>query len=155
MKWILLLICLNIHLFAGSFDEIFPSSPDEIASLNTDLLVDGFVSAVSGQISLSETDLHIKGAQDLLLKRTYIPPQILGRYSSHDGKDELALGRSLGQLKTKGWIVLPHLKAGYNVNSPYFQIRDPGGSVLEFQITPQRNIFSIDNEYPSPECEGT
>ena len=101
MKWILLLISFSFRLFAGSFDEIIPSSPDEIASLNADLLVDGFVSAMSGQISLSEIDLHVKGAQDLLLKRTYVPPQILGRYDDKDERDRLALGKALLPIKYK------------------------------------------------------
>jgi RHS repeat-associated protein len=141
MKWILLLISLSFNLFAGSFDEISPSSPDEIASLNSDLIIEGFVSVMSGQISLSEIDLHVKGSQDLLLKRTYVPPQILGRYDDKDERDRLALGKALCQLNTKGWVVLPHLWAGYNVNSPYFQVMDPGGYVLEFQIQGNRGIL--------------
>ncbi len=141
MKWILLLISLSFNLYAGSFDEISPSSPDEIASLNADLLVDGFVSVLSGQISMSEIDLHVKGSQDLLLKRTYVPPQILGRYDDKDDRDRLALGKALCQLNTKGWVVLPHLWAGYNFNSPYFQVRDPGGYVLEFQIQGNRGTL--------------
>ena len=141
MKWILILISLVYHLFAGSFDEITPSSPDEIASLNADLLVEGFVSSMSGQISLPEVDLHVKGAQDLFLKRTYIPPQILGNYDDRDERDKLALGKALCQLNTKGWTTLPHLWAGYNMNSPYFQVRDPRGYVLEFQIQGKRGIL--------------
>lgn len=62
MKHLFLLIGFSLHLFAGSFDEVTPSSPDEIASLNRDLIVDGFVSAMSGQLSISEVDLHIKAA---------------------------------------------------------------------------------------------
>ena len=141
MKWILLLISLSFNLFAGSFEEITPSSPDEIASLNSDLIIEGFVSAISGQISLSEIDLHVKGSQDLLLKRTYVPPQILGRYDDKDERDKLALGKALCQLNTKGWVVLPHLWAGYNFNSPYFQVRDPGGYVLEFQMHGNKGIL--------------
>ena len=129
MHW-LLLIGLTFRLCAGSFDEITPSTPDEIASLSADLLVGGFVSAMSGQISLSETDLHIRGAQDLLLKRTYIPPHVLGRYEDKEEKDKYALARALSEQQTKGWVVLPHLWAGYNGHSPYFQVRDPQGFVL-------------------------
>ena len=141
MKCILLLTSLILHLFAGSFDEIAPSSPDEIAALNADLLVEGFVSAMSGQISLSAIDLHVRGSQDLFLKRIYIPPQILGRYDDKDERDKLELGKALCQLNTKGWIVLPHLWAGYNLNSPYFQVRDPEGFVIEFQIQGTQGIL--------------
>lgn len=141
MKWLFLLLGLSSFLSAGPFDNIAPSDPDEIASLNTDLIVDGFVSAISGQLALTEVDLHIKGAQDLLLKRVYVPPQILGSYTNNNKKDKLYLGKALSQLKTKGWVVLPHLWAGYNVHSPYFQVRDPHGYVLEFQIQGNRGIL--------------
>ncbi|KKP86104.1 MAG: hypothetical protein UR87_C0029G0001 [candidate division CPR3 bacterium GW2011_GWE2_35_7] len=40
--------------------------------------------------------------------------------------------------------MLPHLWAGYNFNSPYFQVMDPGGYVLEFQI--QGNIKVVEQE---------
>ena len=60
MRWIVL-FALALRVFANPFDEVTPSAPEEIASLNADLLVDGFVSAASGQISLVQSDLHIKG----------------------------------------------------------------------------------------------
>jgi len=141
MRWIFLFLGAGIHLLSGSFEDLSPSSSDEIASLNADLLVEGFVSAMSGQIALSEVDLHVKGAQDLFLKRTYVPPQVLGRYHDKEERDRLELGRALLQLNTKGWVCLPHLWAGYNRNSPYFQVRDPGGSVLEFEIQGNRGIL--------------
>lgn len=137
MRW-LILLAFTFRVFANPFDEVVPSAPEEIASLNVDLLVDGFASAASGQISLAQSDLHIKGAQDLILQRTYVPPQILGRYDDKDERDRLALGKALYQLYAKGWTVLPHLWAGYNRNSPYFQVRDPHGTTLEFQIIGNR-----------------
>ncbi|MES2273052.1 MAG: RHS repeat-associated core domain-containing protein [Chlamydiota bacterium] len=132
---------LSLRLFASSFDAVVPSSSDEIFSLTSNLLVDGFISVSSGQVSLSETDLHVKGAQDLILKRTYIPPQILGRYEGKDTLDRFFLGGALEQLETKGWVVLPHLWAGYNQNSRYFQVRDPQGFVLEFEIHGNKGIL--------------
>lgn len=140
MRWFFIL-SISVHLFAGSFDEVVPSSPEEIASLTCDLLIDGFVSAASGQIALSELDLCVKGAQDLLLKRIYIPPQILGRYDDKDDQDKLFLGKALNQLKVKGWVTHPHLLAGYNRHSPYFQITDPSGFTLEFKIQGSQGVF--------------
>jgi len=141
MRYFLLFLCTSLHLCGGPFDHIAPSTPDEIASLNADLVVDNFVSAISGQFSLSEMDLRVNSASDLILKRTYIPPQVLGRYHDKDQKDNLELGKALLQLHTKGWVVLPHLWAGYNQNSPYFQVRTPQGTVLEFQIQGNRGIL--------------
>jgi hypothetical protein len=133
MRW-LFLFAFSFKIFAGSFDDVAPSSPEEILSLTTDLVVDGFVSVVSGQISISETDLKVRGAQDLNLKRIYVPPRILGRYDDKDKVDRLTLGKELCQLETKGWVVHPHIFAGFNRNSNYFQVPDPQGFVLEFQI---------------------
>ena len=140
MRW-LVLFAIALRVFANSFDQVTPSAPDEIASLNADLLVDGFVSAASGQLSLVQRDLHIRGAQDLVLQRTYIPPQILGRYDDNNERDQLALGKALSQLYARGWAVLPHLWVGYNQNSPYFQLRDLHGTVLEFQIIGNRGYL--------------
>ena len=140
MRWIILLT-FSFRLFAGSFDDVTPSTSEEILSLTTDLLVDGFVSVTSGQISISQVDLTVRAAQDLVLKRTYVPPRILGRYDDKDKVDRLALGKELCQLETKGWVVYPHLWAGYNRNSKYFQIRDPQGFVLEFQIQGNKGVL--------------
>ena len=140
MKWLFLLFSC-FRLFAGSFEDIFPSTSEEITSLNADLLVDGFVSTMSGQLSLSEVDLHVRGSSDLLLKRTYIPPQILGRYEDKDKNDRYALGQALYQLHTKGWITLPHLWAGYNQHSSHLQLRDPQGYVLQFQVQGNRGVL--------------
>jgi RHS repeat-associated core domain len=140
MRWIILLT-FSFRLFAESFDDVTPSTSEEIFSLTTDLLVDGFVSVTSGQISISEVDLTVKGAQDLILKRTYVPPRILGRYDDKDKVDRLALGKELCQLETKGWVVHPHLWAGYNRNSNYFQVSDVQGFVLEFQIQGNKGVL--------------
>jgi hypothetical protein len=137
MRWMLLFVT-TVRLFATSFDDMAPSEPEEIASLNSDLLVEGFVSAVSGQLSLRQTDLHIRAAQDLLLQRIYISPQILGRYDDKNEIDQLLLGKSLAQQPERGWISFPHLFAGYNRKSPYFQVRDSNGAVLQFQIEGNR-----------------
>lgn len=118
-----------------------PSTSEEIFSLTADLLIDGYVSASSGQIVLSETDLRVKGAQDLLLKRTYVPPHVLGRYDDKEKADHCMLGKALYQLETKGWVINPHLWVGYNNNSKNFQVRDPQGFVLEFQIVGNEGIL--------------
>jgi len=152
MRWFFIL-GFGVRLFAGSFDEIMPSSSEEIFSLTSDLLIDGYVSASSGQISISEIDLLVKGAQDLLLKRTYVPPQILGRYEDKDKLDQLMLGKDLHQLETKGWVVNPHLWAGYNRNSSYFQVRDPQGFVLEFQIQENKGVLKT-NSYGCSNLRG-
>ena len=80
------LVCLSFRLFAGAFEDIEPSTSEEILSLHSGLLVDGYVSASSGQLVVSETDLSVKGAQDLCLKRVYIAP-IIKRYTKDKAED--------------------------------------------------------------------
>ncbi len=140
MRW-LLLFAFCSRVFAASFEDAVPSSPDEIASLSTNLLIEGLISPLSGQVSLCETDLHVKGAQDLYLKRTYIPPQIYGRYENKDESDRLQLGMALAGQESRRWTILPHLWAGFNYHSQFFQVRDPSGFVLEFEIQGNQGIL--------------
>jgi RHS repeat-associated protein len=136
----ILLLCSS-RLFAGSFEEVKPSSSEEILSLTTDLLIDGFVSVTSGQIAISEIDLIVKGAQDLVLKRSYVAPWICGRYDKKDKLDCFILAQEITSLKNKGWVVHPHLWIGYNVHSKFFQVRDPQGFVLQFEIQGNKGIL--------------
>jgi hypothetical protein len=128
MRWLLYFIFTS-RLIAAPFENVRPSTPDEIASLSANLLIDGYISPLSGQVSLHETDLHIKATQDLTLKRTYVPPQILGRYEDKGDFDRLLLGKSLASQESRRWALLPHLWAGFNLHSSYFQVRDPSGVV--------------------------
>ena len=144
MRWLLCFI-LTSRLIAAPFENVGPSTPDEIASLNTNLLIDGYISPLSGQASLHETDLLIKAAQDLTLKRVYVPPQILGRYEDKDRLDRLSLGKSLFVQERRRWVILPHLWAGYNLHSPYFQVYDPSGFVLEFEICDTKGILKTNS----------
>lgn len=140
MRW-LLCFFLTSRLMAAPFENVEPSTPDEIASLGANLLIDGYISPLSGQVSLHETDLRIKAAQDLTLKRTYVPPQIFGRYEDKDDFDRLLLGQSLASQESRRWTILPHLWAGFSYSSPYFQVFDPSGFVLEFLILGTKGIL--------------
>src|SRR5579862_1073773 len=138
MRWLLCLI-LTSQLMAAPFDKVAPSTPEEIASLSTNLLIDGYVSALSGQAVLHETDLYIKAAQDLILQRRYVHPFIFGRYEDKDSFDRMALAWALVQ-ENKRWVILSHLWAGYN-GAPYFKVVDPNGFVLEFEICDGRGVL--------------
>jgi len=56
MRWLLWFIFTS-RLIAAPFENVAPSTPDEIASLTTNLLIDGYISPLSGQVSLHETDI--------------------------------------------------------------------------------------------------
>ncbi len=75
-KYLLLSLCLISHLNAAVDDFSVPlSTPEQIIALtdHADSLIGGVVSPLAGLPRLQETDLIAKGAQDLLLSRTYIP----------------------------------------------------------------------------------
>ena len=137
----LILIFLALRAFAEPIEDLIPSGPEEIASLRTDLLIGGYVNPYSGQIAISEKDLHIKGAQDLVLQRSYIPPQIMGRYEDKDERDRFELAQALRQ-SLKGWSILSHLWCGINpLKSRYFQVPDSSGCVLEFELKGQNGTL--------------
>jgi len=136
-----LLILLPLQLIANNCDNLTPSTPDEIASLNSDLLFDGRVSMVTGGLYFTETDLHVKAAGELALERTYIHPQVLGRYDAKDEIDRLVLLQVLANLPSKGWVAFPHLYAGRSFRSPYFLVTDHHGTVLEFEIQNSEGIL--------------
>ncbi len=77
-----LFLLFAVRVFAELIEDLTPSVPEEIASLQCDHLIDGVINPFSGQIVCTEIDLHIHTAQDLILRRTYIPPQVLGRYET-------------------------------------------------------------------------
>jgi hypothetical protein len=122
------------------FDSsLTPSASEEIASLRTDLLIGGLINPISGQIACTEIDQHIHAAQDLLLERTYIPPLVLGRYDDKNRHDRFELANALSAYK--GWRILSHLWCGINFKSRHFQVPDPSGCVLEFQLKHQTGTF--------------
>ena len=129
---ILFSFLVSSALFSAPFDDVTPSSSEEITSLNANLSVEGFVSPLSGQVSLNETDLLVRGAQDVRLKRSYLPPHVLGKYKDREEEDRFYLAEALSKQQRNNWVVFPHLFAGYNPHSPYFQLCDPSGFVLEF-----------------------
>ena len=77
-----LFLLFAVRVFAELIEDLTPSVPEEIASLQCDHLIDGVINPFSGQFVCTEIDLHIHTAQDLILRRTYIPPQVLGRYET-------------------------------------------------------------------------
>lgn len=80
MNKIFLYAILILNLFtpalqADSLDELFGSSIEQVVTLTShnDFLVGGVVNPFSGFPSLRQTDLVVKGAQNIPLERIYIP----------------------------------------------------------------------------------
>ncbi|MDE3056020.1 MAG: RHS repeat protein [Verrucomicrobiota bacterium] len=137
-----LFLALIFHLFAKTpFEDTFPSSAEEIASLKNHLLIEGYVSPLSGQLVIAESDLVVKGASTLVLQRRFFPPTILGKYSDYPNKDRYFLAVHSRRQSTRGWVLYPYLWAGINPNSPWFQLSDPSGAVLEFEVKNEKGIL--------------
>src|SRR3989344_2406769 len=153
MRWIICILFF-VHLSATPVDDLIPSTPEEIAPSP---LIENIISPLSGQIVLAATDLHIRAAQDLSLTSIYLPPQVLTRYADKDSLDHFLLGQALSSQARKGWTLLPHLWAGFNAHSPYLQVPDPSGFVLEFSLhngqgtlhTPSYGLSNLRQDHPN------
>ena len=74
MKHLLLtLLLLHSLLYSEELDELILSTPQQIASntYQTDTLIGGLISPLSGMPILHITDLIVQGAQPITLSRTY------------------------------------------------------------------------------------
>jgi len=124
-------------------DSFTLSTPEELATLSSpDLLIQGCLSPLSGQLALRETDLIARGAQDITLQRTYIPthtplPRTLHNKEKHKKRwDKFFLHQHL--LKHyKGWQCVPHASLQVFPLSRSVRLRTPEGMTLDFQETAQ------------------
>lgn len=161
MSWIigknmLYWICLFCFLFttpAYSAEEvdIISSTPDQIASLaQENSLIGGVVSPLSGQLCLRQTDLVAKGAQDVILSRTFIPP-----YApfSFDDRDEWDLYYLIQHHRDnyRGWVYLPHLYLQIKPRiggGTFVRLIESSGVTLDFIISDSRDSLEISTSKP-------
>jgi len=137
-----LFCCLFSFAFAQEpeLEELLPSIPDQIATLNSEpsYLIGGLINPLSGQLSLRQTDLIVKGAQDLSLTRIYIPPYMPCHFPEHKkGQvewDKIHLHEHLAK-HYKGWQFLPHLKLQFNPRLMEVRLTDPNGTTLDFHLS--------------------
>ena len=77
LKNLICYFCLFVTLACYAHeDEPVLSSPDQLASLRSGDLIGGLVSPLGGDPVLRQTDLVVRGAQEIPLSRVYIPPAI-------------------------------------------------------------------------------
>lgn len=138
---LLVLSILSLTQFAIAEEpkEVFLSSTaEEIAALNSepDYLIGGLVSPLSGQLVLRETDMIVKGAQNIVLSRTYIPPYMPYYFpkkkENQEVHNDLALYQHLVRCY-KGWQFYPHLKLMLNSNQAL--LTDPNGTSLNYRLS--------------------
>jgi RHS repeat-associated protein len=147
LRFISLIFCLLTTVALFSEDEqpcedLFLSTPDQIATLTgeSSFLVGGLISPLSGQPVLRQTDLIVKGAQNIVLSRVYIPPYMPCAFPKHkrnqEEYDKRYLYRHL-QENYKGWQLYPHLRLELNPRSMQVRLSDPSGITLDFRLSGQ------------------
>lgn len=140
-----------------SIEDFFTSSPEQIVTLadSQDFLIGGIIHPLSGQPCLHLTDLVAKGAQNIKLKRIFIPFYI--PLNENNGKIHPAKN-SYG-----GWVYFPHShlnvfkkgkikKRKFIVSETIASIADPQGTVLAYQI--DQNGYTSLKTKPWGICNG-
>ncbi len=140
--WIGVLCCLlSISGFAEEEQEdLILSTPDQLATLTSEpsYLIGGIINPMSGLPSLSNTDLVVKGAQNIALTRIYIPPQMPCFFTPHkDNPEEHDKIDQYDHLRKnyKGWQFFPHLRLQFYPGSMQVRLSEPNGATLEFGIS--------------------
>lgn len=118
--WLLAICCVVVISAVAEepAEDLILSTADQIVTLNSDQahLVSDLVSPMSGQLCLKHTDLIAKGAQDVLLSRSYIPPYI--------PKDMLGWNRNHKSAKRydgekERWALHKYLSDSYRGMGPF------------------------------------
>jgi RHS repeat-associated protein len=123
------------------------SSPHHIAALRAhpSALVDGKVNALSGALCLQETDLIARGAQPIVLTRTYITPTMPAWYHSSPNWHDYMTFRQSPELG--GWSYYNHLtlRAGHPRSQTRVRVSDPSGMTLDFDVSAEETTLVGEN----------
>lgn len=158
-RFLLSIFFLTASCYAAAEQEdlLLPSSPEQIATLSSSFLVKDLVSPLSGQLCLQKIDLVAKGAQELTLSRSYIPPFT----PVFDKREDWDLYEGWQyHLKTyRGWLFLPHLYLSLiTENGSIVRLTEPNGMTLDYSLsnlkeskllTPLHAISNMVGESPS------
>ena len=138
------LICLSLATVAFSHEDevrerrVVLSTPEQVGALNShsEHLIGGIINPLSGTPVLSITDLVVKGAQELTLKRTYIAPYMPVRFPPPEKKckgdwEKHSLYLHLDN-NYKGWDCFRHLVLQFIPSKRRALLTLPGGATLAF-----------------------
>ncbi len=121
-------------------ESLVPSTPEQVSTLTSepDYLIGGFISPLSGQPALRQTDMVVKGAQNIVLSRTYLPPHIPSVFQKNKNQkaeyDKECLYNYL-QNNYKGWQFFPHVRLELIPKSMEVRLSDPSGTTLDFRLS--------------------
>ena len=116
--WIFLLMTSFI---VAEEPEIAQSTSEQIVTFTSDRLIGGVISPLSGQVCLQSIDLVAKGAQEVVLNRTYVAPST-PHFSDNPDLNNYKLHKYY--LKHyKGWKTFPHDRIEFFRKPPFtFQV---------------------------------
>lgn len=144
-RYLFTVICCLFTLSAFSVEEVLEeelvlSTPDQVATLLSEpsYLVGGLISPLSGHPVLRQTDLVVKGAQNIILKRTYIPPYIPASFPQHknnQGEWEKKYLYDHLSKNYKGWQFFPHLRLEFTFFDMKVRLTDPSGITFDFHLS--------------------
>ena len=141
---VLLSLLIPFLVFADEEDELLPSTPSQLASLNCEPshLIGGLISPLSGHLCLKKTDLMIKGAQNIVLTRVYIPPHMHCSFAPQKEYDALFLNWYLSK-NYRGWQFLPHLRVHYNPTLKEVRLTSSHGATIDYQISDSKTTLAL------------
>ncbi|MCX6989869.1 MAG: hypothetical protein NTX49_02210 [Chlamydiae bacterium] len=121
-------------------NDLVPSTPDQISTLISEpgYLIGGLISPLSGQPVLRQTDLIVKGAQNIILTRTYVPPYMPCSFPQHKGYQEEHDKRYLYRhvrYNYKGWQFYPHVRLELYPRTMEVRLSEPSGMTLDFRLS--------------------
>ena len=151
MYYLISLICCLLTISGFTEEkpeqELILSTPEQLSALTNEpsYLIGGLVSPMSGHPSLRQTDLIVKGAQDILLTRVYIPPYIPCSFLKHKScqaeYDKKYLYAHLVE-NYKGWQFFPHLRLQFNPKLMEVRLSEPNGSTFDFRISGSKTTLA-------------
>lgn len=159
MKYLLisLLCCLSlIPLYSQdeSQERLILSTPGQLATLSdeSDNLIGGIVHPLSGQPLVTSTDLVVKGAQNIILNRAYIPPHIPCSFPYHKHNQGEYNKKFLCEYlldNYRGWQFFPQIWLEVNARPRYTEVclSEANGMTLAFALSgPNHSVATL----PSP-----
>lgn len=142
-------------------EEFFLSSPEQVAALQGDseFLVGGVINPLSGQPTLGKIDLIVRGAQELILSRSYMSPHMPIRFAYNEqcrGEWEKHYLYKHVAANYKGWQFYPHLKLIVSPKTKQILVTEPSGCTLGFSFASPgiKNVKFDGKSYGISNCSG-
>lgn len=140
---------LTFSVFANgqSQQELILSTPEQLAALTCepDFLIGGLIGPLGGHPTLRETDLVVKGAQNIALTRIYIPPYMPCSFPKHkrcqEEYDKKYLYYHLAN-SYQGWQFFPHTRLQYEVTRKEVRFSEPNGATFDFNISKPKTTLA-------------